>query len=186
MGSRLQHLGGAGCRRIVRDRAAQSTGDDVSAPPTTSLRSAGSAASLPPHCVLAATIIVVGAMTPGYRPWADAVSRLASRDEPRRLLARAGLVSYGVLVVVGAGPLADREPQHRKPLAWLIVGFGRAGVVAGLVPKDPPWTPHTFTSSVHVASTIVGGAMLLAAMALVARFAPAVDVIADLQPSSAA
>jgi hypothetical protein len=144
----------------------------VIAPTSASLRAARIRCIFAAAAVLAATIIVVGAMTSGYRPWADAVSRLASRDEPHRLVARAGLVLYGALVLIGAGPLAERDPAHQRLLAWLIGGFGVAGVVAGLAPKDPPRAPHTLISHVHVASTIVGGAMLLGAMAVVARFAP--------------
>lgn len=129
-------------------------------------------------CVIASagaigmTVLVVGALTPGYRPLADAVSRLASHDEPYALLARAGLVLYGLLVIAGAGPLGEHAPGKERLLAFLIGGYGAAAVVAGLAQKDPPKSAHSFTSQIHVASTLIGGAMLLAAMALVARYAP--------------
>jgi hypothetical membrane protein len=121
--------------------------------------------------VLTATIAVVGATTPGYRPWADAVSRLASRDEPHASLMRIGFVVYGVLVVVGARALGDLVPVKARLLGWLIAGYGFAAVVAGVAQKDPPGGPHTATSQIHVASTLVGGAALLAAMAVTARCA---------------
>jgi hypothetical membrane protein len=119
--------------------------------------------------VLVSTIVVVGLMTPGYRIWSDAVSRLGARDEPHRLLARAGLVCYGVLIVIGAHALGDRLPQYRRLLTRLVAGYGIAAIVAGIAPKDPPRTPHTPTSHVHVVATLVGGALLLSAMLLVLR-----------------
>jgi hypothetical membrane protein len=120
--------------------------------------------------VLVATIIVVGLMTPGYRVWADAVSRLGARDEPHRVLARAGLVVYGALIFIGARSLGDRLARHRRPFTNLVAGFGIAAIVAGLAPKDPPRTPRTLTSHVHVAATLVGGALLMSAMFLVGRY----------------
>jgi hypothetical protein len=144
----------------------------VIAPPSTAWRTARIACIFAAAGVLAGTIILVGAATSGYRPWADAVSRLGARDEPHRLFARAGLATYGLLMLVGAGPLGDRAPRHQRLLSCLIGVFGAAGVVAGLWPKDPPKAPHTLTSQVHVAATIVGGGALLMAMALVARYAP--------------
>ena len=118
--------------------------------------------------VLATTLTVIGTATPDYRPWADAFSRLASYDEPYPVLTRAGFVVYGLLVVAGAGPLDGRVLHRPKLLSRFVAGYGAAAAVAGIAPKDPPRTPHTLTSTVHVASTIVGGAVLLAAMAWVA------------------
>ena len=122
--------------------------------------------------VLAATIVVTGLLTPGYRPLVDAVSRLGSRDEPHASLLRVGLVLYGMLVVAGAGALGRSLPGRERVLAFLVGGFGVASIVAGLAPKDPPGsTTHTLISRIHVDADIVGGAMLIAAMALVARCA---------------
>jgi hypothetical membrane protein len=119
-----------------------------------------------------ATIVGVGLITPGYRPWADAVSRLGSYDEPYALLWRAGFMLFGLLVVAGSAPLGPRVPGRERLLARLVGGFGAAAVVAGLAPKDPPGAVHTLVSQIHVASTLVGGSMLLTAMALVAQYAP--------------
>jgi hypothetical membrane protein len=127
-----------------------------------------------PACIVAGagaivtTIVGVGAITPGYRPLTDAVSRLGSPDEPHALLARAGLALFGLLVIAGAQALGEHTPGRERLLAWLVGGFGAAAVVAGLAPKDPPGAPHTVTSQIHVASAIAGGAVLLVAMALVA------------------
>jgi hypothetical protein len=54
----------------------------------------------------------------------------------------------------------------------LLAGYGFAAMLAGVAPKDPPHAAHTLTSQVHVGATIVGGAALFAAMALVAVAAP--------------
>jgi hypothetical membrane protein len=121
--------------------------------------------------VLAATIVVVGALTPGYSQLSETVSRLGSRGQPHTVLARAGLVLYGLLVVIGAGALGARAPGKERMLAVLVGGFGVAGVVAGIAPKDPPDGPHTLTSQIHVTAAITGGAMLMVAMVLVARYA---------------
>ena len=125
--------------------------------------------------VLVLTVVVVGRLTPGYRPWADAVSRLGARDEPYRLFARLGLSVYGALIVVGAGVLGDVVSIRTRLVSMLVAVFGCSAVVAGLAPKDPPRTPHTLVSHVHVTSTLVGGACLLVAMALVAGHGRNVD-----------
>jgi hypothetical membrane protein len=143
----------------------------IARPPTAS-RAARLACIVASAGALWTSIIVVGAITPGYRPLADAVSRLGSPDEPHASLMRAGFVLFGLLVVAGAGALGEHASGKERPLACLIGGFGAAAIVAGLAPKDPPQSAHTLTSQIHVDATIVGGAMLLAAMALVARYGP--------------
>jgi hypothetical membrane protein len=121
---------------------------------------------------LATTVVVVGFVTPGYRPWADAVSRLGSRDEPHAMIVRAAFALYGVLVVFARALVAKLTPSRERVVAQLVGVFGVAAVVAGLAPKDPPRSSHTLVSQIHVASTLVGGAALLGAVALVARLAP--------------
>ena len=139
--------------------------------PPASARAAALTCMLASAGALAATVVAAGILTPGYRPMADAVSRLGAPDEPHAFLMRAGFVLYGLLVSVGARALAEHVPGKQQLLSALIGGYGAAAIVAGLAPKDPPMSPHTFASEVHVASTIVGGAMLLTAMAVVARCA---------------
>jgi hypothetical membrane protein len=121
--------------------------------------------------VLTATVVAAGLVTPGYRPLVDAVSRLGSSDEPHASILRTGLVLYGALVLAGAGALGRVVPGRKRLLACLIGTFGVASVVAGLAPKDPPGSTHTLISRMHVDADIVGGAMLVAAMVLVARSA---------------
>jgi MFS family permease len=81
-------------------------------------------------------------------------------------------VLYGILVLVGAGPLGDAAPPRRRLLGAAVAGYALAAVVVGLAPKDPPDVEVTVTSQIHVAATIVGGGLILLAMVLVATGAP--------------
>jgi hypothetical protein len=145
----------------------------VSAPPSViahrNVRLAGVIASAG---VLMLTVVIVGSITPGYRPLADAVSRLGSHDEPHALFVRLGFALYGALIIAGAGPLGRITPDRGRLVAILVATYGAAAIVAGSAPKDPPRSAHTLVSRIHVDATLVGGAALLAAMALAARYAP--------------
>jgi hypothetical protein len=110
--------------------------------------------------VLAATVVVVGIMTPGYRPEADTVSRLASPGQPHAALARTGFVLYGLLVL--AGTPAVRGPR------WLVGLYGLAAVLAGLAPKDAAGAPQSAWSAIHVDAAVLGGVAIVAAMVVVA------------------
>jgi hypothetical membrane protein len=125
--------------------------------------------------ILVATIVGVALATPGYRVTTDAVSRLGSRDEPWRLVWRAGLVGFGVLVALGASAIAQRHPVRRRTIRGLVLTYGLCTALVGLAPKDPPGAPHTLGSHVHVDAAILAGALLLGAIALVARDAPRDD-----------
>lgn len=111
---------------------------------------------------LVTTIVVVGALTPGYSQSSDTVSRLASPGQPFALVASAGFILYGLLVLAGALTFGDRL------VGRLVAVYGAAAVVAGLAPKDPPDGVPTLASQVHVDATIVGGVAIIAAMAIVA------------------
>lgn len=138
-------------------------------PPST-LRSRG-AYIVSGAVVLGATIATVGLLTPGYRPWTDAISRLGARDEPFRVLWRSGFAVFGLLVVAGAPEFERRLRAHGRALVHLLTGFGACTVVVGIAPKDPPGTVHTMVSRIHVDSAILAGTLILAAMALAARHA---------------
>ena len=130
---------------------------------------AGGASAL----VLAATTVALGASTPGYDPWAETISALGAPGRPHAVLARLSTVAYGLLVAAAAGPLAalvDGRGRGRV-VSGAVLTFGGAGVVAGLAPKDP-LAAHAPMSQVHVAATVVGGAVILLAMALVACLSP--------------
>ena len=122
--------------------------------------------------VLGATVVVAGALTPGYSHRAETISRLGSPGQPLAFLVCAGLVLYGFLVAAAARPLGAAVPGPGRTLAGLLRLYGAASVVAGLAPKDAPGGPHTTGSDVHVAATVVGGAAVVAAMVLAACFAP--------------
>lgn len=109
--------------------------------------------------LLVGTVVVVGAITPGYHSNADTVSRLGSPGQPYATVARAAFVLYGLLVLAGV-PAVDRPSR-------LVRWYGVAAIVAGLAPKDAPGAPHTALSALHVDATIVGGVAIVAAMVAV-------------------
>jgi hypothetical protein len=122
--------------------------------------------------LFALAVIVIGALTPGYDQWSDAVSELASPGEPRALAARAAFAAYGLLVVAGAGALRQYAGHLGTPLVLCVTLYGAACVVAGVAPKDLPGAVHTTVSQVHVTAAIVAGALAVGAMALVSARGP--------------
>jgi hypothetical protein len=123
--------------------------------------------------VFAAAVVVIGALTPGYNQWSDAVSRLASPGERWALAARAAFAVYGLLVIAGASALRPYAGRHGRTLAACLTLYGVAAIVAGVAPKDQPGAPHTMVSQVHVGAAIGAGALAIAAMTLVAGYGPA-------------
>jgi hypothetical membrane protein len=123
--------------------------------------------------VLGITVVAGGALTPGYSPWRETVSRLGSAGAPHALAVRAGLVLYGLLVVAGAGSVGAIAPARERLLARLVGVYGLAAVAAAVAPKDPPGPVHSVLSRVHVDAAILGGVGLWAAMVGVAAWAPA-------------
>ncbi|HET7488484.1 MAG TPA: DUF998 domain-containing protein [Acidimicrobiales bacterium] len=116
--------------------------------------------------VLAVTVAAAGALTPGYSPWRQTISSLATGGRPLALAARAALVLYGVLVAAGAGAVhGDRR------CAALVRVHGAAAAVAGFVPKVRPLGTGSLASEVHVAAAVVAGAAVVAALAVTARCA---------------
>jgi hypothetical protein len=120
--------------------------------------------------LFALAVVVLGALTPGYDQWSDTVSRLGSPGERWALATRLVFMIYGLLIITGAGTLRPSVGRHGRMLVLLLGLYGVTSIVAGLAPKDQPGAPHTATSQVHVASTVAGGALAIAAMMLVARY----------------
>jgi hypothetical protein len=131
------------------------------------LRLGGVAASV---ALFALAVVVLGALTPGYDQWSDTVSRLGSPGERWALATRLVFMIYGLLIIAGAGTLRPSVGRHGRTLALLLSLYGVTSIVAGLAPKDQPGAPHTVTSQLHVASTVTGGVLAIAAMMLVARY----------------
>ncbi|MEY2454300.1 MAG: hypothetical protein QOD92_3874 [Acidimicrobiaceae bacterium] len=116
--------------------------------------------------VLVTTIVVLGAITPGYSQARDTVSRMASPGQAFALLAALGFVSYGVLVLLGT-----RSFQSLL-VARLTGVYGVTAVIAGLAPKDPSDGTHTLASQIHVDATIIGGIAIITAMTIVGVRSP--------------
>jgi hypothetical protein len=121
--------------------------------------------------VVSAPVLVVGVAIAGrvsrphLSPLSDTVSHLASTDQTHRWVAAATFVAYGLLVLAGAW---GRRTTDRRWMARLLGLYGIAGVIAGMLPKDPPGPHHTSGSAAHVVATIVGGSALVVTMVLVA------------------
>jgi hypothetical protein len=120
--------------------------------------------------LFAVSVALLGLLTPGYNPWSDTVSRLGSPGERWALAARLVFIGYGLLVIAGAGALRPAIRHHGRALTLLLTLYAVTCIVAGLAPKDQPGAPHTAASQVHVASTVAGGTLAIAAMLLVARY----------------
>jgi hypothetical membrane protein len=144
----------------------------VTTPPSSAWRESRLAGVIASVAVLATTIVVVGAITPGYSQMADTVSRLGSTGQPHAWLERIGVTIYGLLIIAGAGPLAVHAPTKERVLAYAVGAYGLAAIITGVAPKDPPNAPHTTPSQLHVDASIVGGAAILLAMLLIARYSP--------------
>jgi hypothetical protein len=115
-------------------------------------------------------VIALGALSPGYRPAAETVSRLGSANQPDAWAARGLFVLYGATVMAACPVLGRSVCRWPGQLAGLLAVYATAGLVAGLAPKDADGVPGTAASQVHVAATIVGGAALVLAMVQVARW----------------
>ena len=94
-----------------------------------------------------------GAVTSGYSPVEDAISRLAAVHAPTRWLMTAGFVCFGVAVPVYAQALRDAL-EGRAWLAATVTGLATLGVAA--VPLDVSKT----TDLVHGGFASVGYASL--------------------------
>lgn len=122
--------------------------------------------------LLVVAVVVLGSLTPGYSHGADTISLLGSPGQPYATAANAVFVAYGTLVMVAAGLLDGVAPARGRLVSGLLAAYGAAGVVAGLAPKPAPGAPATMAGEVHVVATVLGGAAVIAAMALTAWRAP--------------
>jgi hypothetical protein len=122
--------------------------------------------------LLALAVIILGLLTPGYSQSADAVSRLASPGEPWALPARAVIVAYGLMVMIGAAPLGRYMERRGQVLEACLTLYGLASVVAGLAPKDQPGAVPTAISEVHIAASVLAGSLAITAMMLVSVCGP--------------
>jgi hypothetical membrane protein len=111
--------------------------------------------------VMAVTVLVAGAWTPGYDLRSDTVSRLASPGQPYAAAVRMAIVVDGLLIVAAARRIGAQR--------GLVVLSGVATVVAGIAPKDPPHVDATMASRLHVGAAVCSQAALIAAMWMVAR-----------------
>ena len=119
--------------------------------------------------LLVVTVVVAGALTPGYDHSADTVSRLASPGQPHAAVVRAAIVAVGALVTGRAWELRSDSACCPRVVSRLVGTAGVAMVVAGLAPKDPPGGMTSLASRLHVAAVVCGVTALAVAMACTVR-----------------
>ena len=122
--------------------------------------------------LLGATVLLAGALTPGYDHRYDTVSRLASPGQPFAMVVRSAIVAVGVLVMLTARTVRESDATSRRLVSLLVGVAGVAAVVVGVAPKDPPDVAPTTISQLHVAASLLGVGALVAAMVHVARSSP--------------
>jgi hypothetical membrane protein len=88
--------------------------------------------------LLGGTVLLAGALTPGYDHRYDTVSRLASPGQPFAMVVRSAIVAVGVLVMLTARTVRESGATYRRPVSLLVGVAGAAAVVVGVAPKDPP------------------------------------------------
>lgn len=81
-------------------------------------------------CAFVASWAVGSAVREGYDPLVDTISRLAEDGAGTRPLLTAGLVAFGVLVPVWAGPLGRRLQSRAVTAAATAAGVTSLGVAA--------------------------------------------------------
>jgi hypothetical membrane protein len=97
-----------------------------------------------------------GALTPGYSPLTEPISRLASEGAPYRPLMNTGFLIFAVAMPVYAVPLRAALPG-RAWLAAVAAGVGSAGIAA---------TPLGFSDRLDAAHAVAASSTYLALAAL--------------------
>ncbi len=97
-----------------------------------------------------------GALTPGYSPLQEPISRLAAAGAPHRPLMNAGFLVFAAAMPLYAVPLRSALPS-RAWLAAVASGVGSAGIAA---------TPLGFSDRLDAAHAVAAGSTYLAMAAL--------------------
>ncbi|HEY3239218.1 MAG TPA: DUF998 domain-containing protein, partial [Acidimicrobiia bacterium] len=99
---------------------------------------------------------VAGALTPGYSPLTEPISRLAAAGASHRPLMNAGFLVFAAAMPVYAVPLRSALPG-RAWLAAVASGVGSAAITA---------TPLDFSDRLDAAHAVAAGSTYLALAAL--------------------
>jgi len=114
--------------------------------------------------VYVATVVIGGAMTPGYDHFAQPVSALFETGALHAAPISAAFVLYNVLLLIfGIGLLADRKlnaPMARLGASMILLN-GLFGVLIELTPMDAQGTPVTIPGIVHM---VLAGFLVLTCM----------------------
>lgn len=119
-----------------------------------------------------ATVLLGGAIVPGYSHLRHSVSELTSPGAPHRTLLAFGFLLYNVAVaVLGVGLLRSSAPSRWSRIGGvLLVVCAVAGVLQlEPFPQDPMGSPITTAGTVHIALAGLSALSLVVALLMFAR-----------------
>jgi hypothetical membrane protein len=118
-----------------------------------------------------ATVVLGGAIVPGYSHLRHSVSELTSPGAPYRTLLAAGFLVYNVSVaLLGAGLLRSSAPSRRSRIAGVLLLVCAAAGILQLepFPQDPMGSPITAAGVVHIALAGLSAFSLVVALLIFA------------------
>jgi len=109
------------------------------------------------------TVVVAGALTPGYRSARQLISELGATGAPFSDLVGAMLVGVGAIAVAFAHALR-REPALASPIGrGLLAALGGSLVLGGIFRCDPQCAPRTAAGWLHLVTAAPGAVACLVA-----------------------
>lgn len=119
--------------------------------------------------IYAVTVMIGGAMRPGYSHFGNAISELVESNAPhRRALNTAFFVYNACTIALGIGITAVAPNPTIVLSGWVLGVTGLLGVVMAWLPMDPIGTPATGAGFGHL---VIAGLMSVGSMAAVLAFA---------------
>jgi hypothetical protein len=119
-----------------------------------------------------ATVLLGGAIVPGYSHLRHSVSELTSPGAPYRTLLAFGFLLYnGAVALLGAGLLRSSVPSRSSRIAGVLLIVCAAAGILQLepFPQDPMGSPITAAGGVHIALAGLSAITLVVALLMFAR-----------------
>lgn len=116
-----------------------------------------------------ATVIVGGAMRPGYSHFGNAISELVESNAPHRRALNTAFFAYNACTIALGIGITALAPNPTIVLSgWILGVTGLLGVAMSWLPMDPIGTPATAPGVGHL---VVAGLMSVGSMAAILAFA---------------
>ena len=117
------------------------------------------------------TFFAAAELTPEYSHLSDTVSSIAIQGQPYSLIARAGFIAYGILVIPLGFALFNIYKTHQRILIaklffLLFCLYGISDALAGIATDDPSWVV-TSSGTVHDVAARTGFLAICSAIFLV-------------------